>query len=280
MSNPIYERLGKTLARLFPNARHGVLRPGVGAAAIAEAERQIGFCFPASVREAYQHFDGVGTPQQRHNEGPERIPPLFPYQADWLPLKQMVSEWQMLREVEAGLKADGTLQALGLAERHPPGPVVAATFEAERLPIAVDICGCTIAVDLMPGRSGQFGQLLFLDPEAEPALLCVSLEDHFERLLAALESGRLVARQGCWHDADSGNATYSLLFALGLGPRERTAAELVAEWDAARAAASSAPQTHRVSSWIPWTTATPAPPEPPRPRDGFRRHQRPPRGGE
>ncbi len=282
MSTPVYERLGRTLARLFPDELQGALRPGASEAAIADAERRIGFCFPESVRAAYRHFDGVCTPQQRHFERQGGIPPLFPYCADWLPLNEMVSQWQMLREVEAGLRAGGHLQELTEVERHPARPVVAATFEAERLPIAVNICGCTIAVDLMPGRSGQMGQLLYLDPEAEPALLCVSLEDHCERLLAALESGRLVARQGGWHDADSGTATYSLLFALGLGPRERSAAELVAEHHAAQEAAQAAaavPHVHRVSTAMPWPTATPAPPEPPRSRDGFRRHLRPPRSG-
>ncbi|MBH9575370.1 SMI1/KNR4 family protein [Inhella proteolytica] len=278
MVSPLYKRFGQVLAAQFPGAAQGTLRPGASEAAIAEAERAIGLCFPAAVREAYRHFDGVCTPQQRHFDLQAPIPPLFPGQADWLPLEALVSQWQLLREVEAGLRAKGCLSELSLEDRHPPRPVVAASFEAERLPIAANICGCTIEVDLMPGRTGQMGQLLYQDPQDEPRLFCSGLEDYFERLLAALESGRLVAREGGWHDADSGAPSWSLRYALGLGPRERSAAELVAEHRAATQAATQAePVPHRLSGWTPWTVAPASPAEPPRTRDGFRRHQRPSR---
>lgn len=150
--------------------------------------------FPDELRTAYRQFDGVDF-DDLHPERP-RIPPLIILGCQWLPLSRVVDLWRQHRDVAAGLSDE-----VGLPIAPTPEMKVrdAMWLDPLWIPVGEARSGFFSAVDLHPGPAGTVGQLIqTATGDDAQCVAATSFTDYIERLVVALEEGRLLSLRGDW----------------------------------------------------------------------------------
>ena len=207
MSTNTWPRLKRCLDARYPRDMPGHLRPGASKEAIAAAEAAMGVRFPADLRRAYEHFDGVAVDAFR--DVGHRIPNLILPYFDWIPLQQVVAAWQLHRRVEP---SEDTKRSSGWPVVT-PDTVVRDSLNLDRkwIPIGESMMLPFAAIDLHPGPAGKRGQLIRVVYDGGISeVLAPSLSAYMDRFLDALESGQIVDDQGDWVAAGTGKSVFSL----------------------------------------------------------------------
>lgn len=192
----LWQRLSSALQYVVPNARNGTLRPGAKDAAIEAAELKMQLALPEDLRTAYRYFDGVDF--VRRPQTAPRVPPLIVPGCEWLPLVELVRLWSHHRDIAAALAPE-------LGEPSPPQPSMRMQhtlwLDPRWIPIGEDNSGFFSAVDLHPGPAGRLGQLIQLScGGGVETVAAPSFTEYIERLVVAIESGKLRASEGDWVD--------------------------------------------------------------------------------
>ena len=145
-------------------------------------------------------FNGVvrDEPPGRPSDRP-RGPELFLEGCDWADLDRVVSEWQSMRKVEAELKASGVWPDVPDRDIKPGLRMRPVHWHPKWIPIGIGGGGINlVCVDMAPTRWGMTGQLVYAG-ESGPVLAADSFFSYLERLLDAVDSGKLLLDgRGFW----------------------------------------------------------------------------------
>lgn len=179
-ADEIWARLVKLIELKAPGWQLS-LRSPVSLDQLAAAEKALGFLLPEEVREAYLHHDGQSMPSD---------PFFFTYW--WIPLEQLVEEWEINREVSESLQQD-SLDNDDLATGD--GKInTSENWPKQWIPIGRDGCGGNIFADYCPGSAGSLGQLVSrFDgvPLHGEDVIAQNLREYLHRLIDCLENGRI-----------------------------------------------------------------------------------------
>jgi cell wall assembly regulator SMI1 len=202
-----WDRFERMLDERFPAARVGRLNGPATARQIAEVERAMGVALPDDLRAAYLRHDGVDC-SDRWNQAPGDVPRLILPFYEWVTLEQMLSLWELERDLEIPERESGlTFVPLGSVDRIQRG-----MFDARWIPVGDARADTTVFVDLHPGPAGIRGQLIKRSLSGrETKYIAASFTAYVDRLLAAIESGRIVIGDDeRWHDASTGMPALSV----------------------------------------------------------------------
>ena len=173
-----WQRIEAILRRTAPNLRAALPR-GASPAALASAEKQLGFTLPDDIRASYAIHDGSGgadiLPQSAYSEV---------IGVAHLPLNEVTRDWQMwLESHERGFDD---------SRAHPKGPIKAKWWNPRWVPVTWDGGGDHLCLDLDPGIGGTVGQVICFSHEIGPVyVVAESWRAFLEGYAADLEAGRL-----------------------------------------------------------------------------------------
>ncbi|MCA6215845.1 SMI1/KNR4 family protein [Ideonella sp. B7] len=177
----VWYRLQQACERLRPDVPRGGLNPPAPEAQIRTVEALVGYRFPDDLREAYRHFNGSTG---RGLSAAERCPPLL-LVVDWADLDALALRWSADRQMAADVRCDEDEDA---PWRQPYRPF---WRHPGWLPIGVGSTDHCVYADVDPAGSGQVGQLLDDDFDGAGRVVAPSLSASLERLLDALDDGRM-----------------------------------------------------------------------------------------
>lgn len=203
----LWQRLQRVLDARFAGIEGGALRSGASPESIQAAEAELGLQLPDDLRDAYLHFDGVAIPSVGTGDEPH-IPRLILPFYDWASLGSVVEAWRVHRQIERSNRAN-----------LDQAPEVWATDEVRDgawmdrgwVPVGNARMSTFVACDLNPAPAGRHGQLIRVDLEdGSSKVIAPSFSAYMERLLDAIESGALIAKDNVWVSTQTGEKAYSL----------------------------------------------------------------------
>jgi cell wall assembly regulator SMI1 len=189
----LWNRIEAYLAVHAPTMLAG-LEPGAGANDIEELERAVGHRLPDDVRASLARHNG-----QRYENGDPVGGTLIPRGYTLASTGVILDEWKDHRAISEDV---GNGRDPDVAN-----PRVRPLFlHAAWMPIAVDIGGNSICVDLAPGDGGSYGQILDKNHELDtPTWTAESYQSWFSQIVDDLEAGATSMRAEVL--ADSANET-------------------------------------------------------------------------
>lgn len=161
------------------------LRPGATGQQIAAVEKVLGLEFPEALRSLFQRHDG-----QYHNK-----PGLFPgwkllsldsVEREWLAWNSLLSAGELFDEMQS----DGRIRAV--------------PWDASWIPFTSSGGGDNQCVDLNPGPSGVYGQVIKLDHQSEfLTWIAADVSSWFHDFATKLDRGVWTYRNGVgWENAN------------------------------------------------------------------------------
>lgn len=187
----LWDRLEYSLGQQVP-ALFSALRPPATCSDIAAAEDEIGVRFPAELRAAYLRHDGTAT------DLVGIIPCFFAgVNGHWYSLDQVVARWNAKRAMfeEALIESPAFVAVSEVNDLK----VRYDFWNPKRIPIA-EMAGRTyLFVDLWPGDTGDYGQMVWDDgigDSLEDCVLSSSFNEYLTLFANRLEQGLVAYEPG------------------------------------------------------------------------------------
>jgi cell wall assembly regulator SMI1 len=194
MKNPM-ERLEKWLEVNLPEV-YADLAQGCPEAAVSEFESLVGRAFPQSLKDLYSAHDG--------QKGEADTGPF--YGLMFLPLADAKRHWARWNSMVDQSSAEEMKTAGALSKSATPGAIKEVHANKYWIPFAYDAAGNHLGVDLDPGESGTFGQVInFGRDENEKFVVGSSLATFLDWMADQLDSGNSNI-----HDEDDGGRSFNM----------------------------------------------------------------------
>jgi cell wall assembly regulator SMI1 len=161
----LWQRIEAWLSRYAPHAWQ-MLHPGASEWEIQQAEVAMSIILPENFKASYRLHDGGYIID-------------LVTEMNILPLRDIVAEWQMFKELEdVGTWSDATLPYY-FTERiiragWQTGPIQPVWWHQHWIPIGRDRAGNNCCLDLIPTAGGSVGQVIDRDHEAGPSRVLAS----------------------------------------------------------------------------------------------------------
>jgi internalin A len=158
----ILDRLVGMLKEQMPD-NEILFNPGVNENELDELEKETGMTLPGDFRALYRKYNGEGDS-------------LFGFMAgfSWMTLERVRRERMGLVESAYSILSDK------------PGYILEGAYQKGWIPLADDGGGSFLAMDLMPGPSGTYGQIITIDHESDISYV---IADNLGALLSFIEKG-------------------------------------------------------------------------------------------
>ena len=174
----VFNELVTTLEDL--SARSVCLNPPATDNAILQAEITLGEPLPVDVKAIYRLANG-----QKANQDCVTI---FAVGYQFLPLKDMLSQWQLMKTLAENDKDFS-------AQDQAQGAVKGYHWTAKWIPLAYMISGDFICIDNDPAESGVSGQIIeFIHDDIPRMHLAINLSSYFGQMLEHIKTEKLVYR--------------------------------------------------------------------------------------
>jgi cell wall assembly regulator SMI1 len=148
------------------------LHPPATPAALAAAEKEIGFALPGDLRALYLKADGQKDSFEIRDPSPGTLVMPFFGAYDFVPLERALAEYRTWQ----GVYEDRGDDFNTLVTVRGNDPVHREYWRPGWFPFAIDGGGNAYAVDLSPAPGGQYGQVILIGPdEDERRVLAPSL---------------------------------------------------------------------------------------------------------